>query len=517
MVMDRSRIVAFLSATFKRLLIVLSKAKERVRENKRLALAVSFTIVAPKQLLLLFRQTKERIGERKQLALLIVLVCFVSLFAIIFFVQPKSYYLFQRVEDAGGARDAGHAGHTRDAGGAGDADKEWGRRGRKDRLTPFFQKLRNAFSLPTALFSDKRKTGSENLNGAPEELARWIGTEKFGFQFSREPLSSDWKVKRMRGGVIIFKAKNRFDDSEIVFAALPKDRNKKYSDDIRNYIPIRQTVLSRIKREMPIRNLRIVEDKERSLTNAKWIRRKIIGRVGPFNTPFKGAFLFFQTPSHFVGMLGMTREFSFDRLDQLLSTMFSDLSIFSLSAQISSARRTEESRNQERRAVQRNAGGKYGASGAVPGAKRSGASGAQEKRKPWERSKPISTLGDENGKARGTGSIILPTRAGYEVCKTCLGKGRCPNPDCDGGFVICQICEENPPRKCRKCRGTGIVRVENPYTRLETWGHCSRCFGTGKQICENNCRGGKLKCPVCGGTGLCPDCRGYGYTSIRRR
>jgi len=259
MVMDRLRIVAVLSETFKRLLIVLSKAKERVRENKRLALAVFFIAVTPKQLLLLFRQTKQRIGERKLLALWIVLVCFVSLFAITFYMQPKSYYFSRSVTATGdarnsrGARDAGStgnvskAGDTRSSGGSEYTRDKGAREGRgsgdlrdtidilkfsfKDRLTPFFQKLRNAFSLPTALFSDKRKTASENLDGASEELARWIGTEKFGFQFSREPLSSDWKVKRMRGGVIIFKAKNRFDDSEIVFAALPKDRNKKYSDD----------------------------------------------------------------------------------------------------------------------------------------------------------------------------------------------------------------------------------------------------------------------------------------------
>ena len=72
---------------------------------------------------------------------------------------------------------------------------------------------------------------------------------------------------------------------------------------------------------------------------------------------------------------------------------------------------------------------------------------------------------------------------------------------------------------CKTCGGTGA----KPGTSPET---CSNCHGTGQVRRTQQSLFGMIQniepCPVCGGTGKvirdkCPDCRGTGYTSSRKK
>lgn len=369
-------------------------------------------------------------------------------------------------------------------------------------LSGIFLKLRRFFSAQDSLNSERVKTPDEQMESSRAELLKWTATKRFGFQFGVVPATIEWKVKETKSSAVFLRAENQKNSSEMFFASVPKEPSKNYSEDLKEYFPLAKKMLGEVSKELPFRDLKIDDKQIKLFPNSKFGALKISGFYLPKRIHFKGTLYILQTRTHFVGAFGIGKERDFARLERMLNAMFQKISLL---FQMQNPRTIKNMAQSE--AVSQTVEEEIKTKLEIPRKNYKKIGGAEQKRKPWER------IEEAPGTALNqTVPLPLELEEGFRVCKTCNGKGGCPNPGCDKGYILCEICKEHPPELCRKCKGTGLTRVENPFTRLETWAQCQRCLGTGKELCANKCIGGKSKCPICHGTGQCPECHGKGFS-----
>jgi hypothetical protein len=122
---------------------------------------------------------------------------------------------------------------------------------------------------------------------------------------------------------------------------------------------------------------------------------------------------------------------------------------------------------------------------------------------------------DEHGRAPGkwdvaiarprdfqerTETVTVPHTERVEVCATCGGQGQ----------MVCPLCGGSGQTACPLCGGTGVRLLQVMDTDRGPHGEMISMPRTVQQHCV--CRGGRIRCPGCGGSGrqTCGDCRGSG-------
>lgn len=342
----------------------------------------------------------------------------------------------------------------------------------------------------------KKDQGKESLSPDPKDLLFWEQTRKFGFQFQRVPESSRWKTGITPDNQ--FLVSRNPDNNFLLIATFPKERKTAYSKNIRNYREIANQLVNKFADKLLLKDLKMTEPNNKIFDDHKLLVKEISGKIGAKEIPFKGNLFFFQTPTHFVGALGIFKENS-SRFDDLLERMFRNMSVLPMkffspsrpkiqpAPTVQSETEKRETDSQPRLKIEQT-----------------------PKKKPWEL--PETNESDHAPQDDSVNAIkSMDINEGIpEICKTCQGKSGCPKR-CDRGYVVCKLCKANPPPRCAKCGGTGLRRVISSYTRLEIWDYCPACYGTGKKRCANKCLGGYLKCEFCAGRGVCPTCKGQGF------